>query len=67
MKFWACLLLATSIAWSTDPTLVEEIVAKVNGDIITRGDLDHSRQELMGAAPAAGHDRRRSADSLHRA
>jgi parvulin-like peptidyl-prolyl isomerase len=48
MKFLACLLLCSSFAWSTDPTLVEEIVAKVNGDIITRGDLDHSRQELMG-------------------
>ena len=40
--------MASSLAWSTDPTLVEEIVAKVNGDIITRGDLDHSRQELLG-------------------
>lgn len=48
MKFLASFLFVSSLAWSTDPTLVEEIVAKVNGDIITRGDLDHSRQELMG-------------------
>jgi parvulin-like peptidyl-prolyl isomerase len=54
MKFLACLLLVSSVAWSTDPTLVEEIVAKVNGDIITRGDLDHSRQELMGMLQQQG-------------
>lgn len=54
MKFVACLLLSASAAWCTDPTLVEEIVAKVNGDIITRGDLDHSRQELMGMLQQQG-------------
>jgi parvulin-like peptidyl-prolyl isomerase len=54
MKLLACLLLATGVAWSTDPTLVEEIVAKVNGDIVTRGDLDHSKQELMGVLQQQG-------------
>ena len=29
-----------------DVRVVEEIVAKVNGDIITRGEIDHTRQEL---------------------
>ena len=27
--------------------IVEEIVAKCNGDIVTRGDLDRARRELM--------------------
>jgi len=54
MKFLVCLLLVSSVAWSSDPTLVEEIVAKVNGDIVTRGDLDHSRQELLGALQQQG-------------
>jgi peptidyl-prolyl cis-trans isomerase SurA len=35
-------------------SVVEEIVAKCNGDIVTRGDLDRSRQELMQTLRAAG-------------
>ncbi len=54
MKLFVCLLLATTVAWSSDPSLVEEIVAKVNGDIVTRGDLDHGRQELMGQLQQQG-------------
>ncbi len=54
MKVLVCLLLATIVSWSADPTLVEEIVAKVNGDIITRGDLEKSRQELLAALQQRG-------------
>jgi parvulin-like peptidyl-prolyl isomerase len=32
---------------AADTAVVEEIVAKCNGDIITRGDLDRSRRELI--------------------
>jgi peptidyl-prolyl cis-trans isomerase SurA len=35
-------------------TVVEEIVAKCNGDIITRGDLDRSRRELMETMRESG-------------
>jgi peptidyl-prolyl cis-trans isomerase SurA len=35
-----------SISLAADVRVVEEIVAKVNGDIITKGDLERSRQEL---------------------
>lgn len=63
MKFLACVLLISSVAWSTDPTLVEEIVAKVNGDIITRGDLDHSRQELLTVLQQQGQ----TGDALQKA
>ena len=34
-----------SIGWAADIRVVEEIVAKVNGDIITRGDLEQERQQ----------------------
>lgn len=54
MKLLGCLLLATIASWSADPTLIEEIVAKVNGDIITRGDLEKSRQELLAALQQRG-------------
>src|SRR6202035_4640167 len=35
--------------FAADLALVEEIVAKCNGDIITRGDLDRSRKQLIEA------------------
>ena len=35
-----------SIGLAADVRIVEEIVAKVNGDIITKGELDRARQEL---------------------
>ncbi len=54
MKLLGCLLLAKIASWSADPTLIEEIVAKVNGDIITRGDLEKSRQELLAALQQRG-------------
>ncbi|HTW64873.1 MAG TPA: peptidylprolyl isomerase [Bryobacteraceae bacterium] len=35
-------------------SVVEEIVAKCNGDIVTRGDLDRARQELIETLRASG-------------
>src|ERR1700733_10011794 len=32
---------------AADTAIVEEIVAKCNGDIVTRGDLDRARRELI--------------------
>ena len=37
-----------------NPAVVEEIVAKCNGDIVTRGDLDRSRRELVETLRASG-------------
>ena len=54
MKFPALLLLLLSASWGADPTLIEEIVCKVNGDIITRGDLDRGRMELQAALQQQG-------------
>jgi parvulin-like peptidyl-prolyl isomerase len=39
---------------AADTAIVEEIVAKCNGDIITRGDLDRARRELMETLRANG-------------
>jgi parvulin-like peptidyl-prolyl isomerase len=57
MKLFGLLSLALSVSpllVATDPTTVEEIVAKVNGDIITRGDLLKSRDELAAALKQRG-------------
>src|SRR5271165_5310467 len=47
MKFSAVLLLFTGFASAADVpvTVVEEIVCKVNGDIISRTELEHDRRD----------------------
>ena len=42
-------IFASASLFAADLAVVEEIVAKCNGDIITRGDLDHSRKQLIEA------------------
>jgi peptidyl-prolyl cis-trans isomerase SurA len=39
---------------ATDSAVVEEIVAKCNGDIITRGDIERARRELIEELRASG-------------
>src|ERR1700734_294829 len=39
---------------AADTAVVEEIVAKCNGDIITRGDLDRARRELIETLRESG-------------
>jgi parvulin-like peptidyl-prolyl isomerase len=50
-RFWLCAagvaLLAAGTATPNDVAVVEEIIAKVNGDIVTRADLDRARQALI--------------------
>ena len=48
MRFRLCAgaFALVSIGLAADVRVVEEIVAKVNGDIITKGELERSRQEL---------------------
>ena len=56
MKFltvWASLALSASL-FAADIALVEEIVAKVNGDIITRSEIDRSRRQLEAELKARG-------------
>jgi len=47
MRFQLCagIFALVSIGSASDVRVVEEIVAKVNGDIITRGELERKRQE----------------------
>jgi len=45
-RFVLFLAASLSIAAAADVRVVEEIVAKVNSDIITRGELEHARQEM---------------------
>src|SRR5580704_8863085 len=45
-KLLTLLAASLSIAAAADVHIVEEIVAKVNSDIITRGELSHTRQEI---------------------
>jgi peptidyl-prolyl cis-trans isomerase SurA len=48
----SCVFALSSVA--ADLAVVEEIVAKCNGDIVTRGDLDRSRRELIEGLRANG-------------
>jgi peptidyl-prolyl cis-trans isomerase SurA len=45
MKLIAGLLLSATLCWCADVSLVEEIIAKVNGDIVTRGELERAYRE----------------------
>jgi parvulin-like peptidyl-prolyl isomerase len=47
-------ILACSSLVAADVGVVEEIVAKCNGDIITRGDLDHGRKQIIEALRREG-------------
>jgi peptidyl-prolyl cis-trans isomerase SurA len=56
MKFLVPLVIAASgsLFAATDAKVVEEIVAKCNGDIVTRSDLDKARSELIEALRREG-------------
>jgi peptidyl-prolyl cis-trans isomerase SurA len=56
MKRLVSLLIAASASLfaATDAKVVEEIVAKCNGDIVTRSDLDKARSELIEALRREG-------------
>jgi parvulin-like peptidyl-prolyl isomerase len=57
MKFLRSALLLGVFSFviaAADVALVEEIVAKINGDIITRTELDRSRKQLEAAARQSG-------------
>jgi peptidyl-prolyl cis-trans isomerase SurA len=54
MKFVTLLLATATVSMAADVGVVEEIVAKVNSDIITRGDLDHDRKQLVAELQQSG-------------
>jgi len=46
LRFSAVWVVAAAAAYAADVRVVEEIVAKVNGDIITRSEIERTRQSL---------------------
>lgn len=56
MKFLSVFLAAISVSMAADVAVVEEIVAKVNGDIITRGDLERARRSLVSELQQQGYN-----------
>lgn len=51
---WALAALAAPAALAADPVLVEQIIAKVNGDIITRSELDRELKQLEASLRSRG-------------
>ncbi len=45
-KFLVLCAVSCALAFAADTRVVEEIIAKVNGDIITRGEIERTRQGL---------------------
>lgn len=46
LRYFLLLAAGTAVTWAADVRIVEEIVAKVNGDIITRGEIERTRHTL---------------------
>jgi parvulin-like peptidyl-prolyl isomerase len=62
---YALLIAATlPFAFAADVKLVEEIAAKVNGDIITRGELEQQRRDLEKTMRAEGLTGQKLQDAL---
>src|SRR3954467_15338272 len=55
---------ALPLAVAADVRIVEEIAAKVNGDIITRGELDQQRRDLERSLRGEGLNGSRLQDAL---
>src|SRR5258706_9213578 len=55
MKFVTIFLATLSVSMAADIGVVEEIVAKVNGDIVTRGDLDRARRAIVAELQQQGY------------
>ena len=49
MKLLGCIFLAGCVFYGAEIGVVEEIIAKVNGDIVTKGELAKTRQEMEAA------------------
>ena len=54
LRLFVFLAIAATAARAADVRVVEEIVAKVNGDIITRGELDQQRLDIEREARQSG-------------
>ena len=55
---------AAGLASAAEITVIEEIVAKVNGEIITRGDIERTRKQMEAAMREQGATGSRLTDTL---
>ena len=58
-------LVAFALASQADVVTIEQIICKVNGDIITNIDIEHDRVELEKQMRASGYTGKRLEDALH--
>jgi peptidyl-prolyl cis-trans isomerase SurA len=63
-RFALLIAAVVPLASAADVKLVEEIAAKVNGDIITKGELEQQRRDLERSARAEGMTGQKLTDSL---
>jgi peptidyl-prolyl cis-trans isomerase SurA len=64
MKFLSVLLVTLSVSMAAEIGVIEELVAKVNGDIVTRGDLDRALRSVAGELQQQGYTGLRLQESL---
>src|SRR6516162_2699970 len=62
LAFWVAAAVSTAVA--ADIKVVEEIAAKVNGDIITRGELEQQRGEIEKELRSEGYTGARLSDAM---
>ena len=55
---------AAGLASAAEITVIEEIVAKVNGEIITRGDIERTRKQMEATMREQGATGQRLTDAM---
>ena len=61
-KIFAVFCAVSTSLLAADVKVLEQIVAKVNGDIVTQGEIDRARQQLVAQMEADKVPRRTGAD-----
>jgi len=64
MKYYAVLLAFSGLALAADVSVIDEIVAKVNGDIITRSEVERERRTIEAELKKQGMTGQRLQDAI---
>jgi len=64
MKYYAALLALSGLALAADVSVIDEIVAKVNGDIITRSEVERERRTIEAELKKQGMTGQRLQDAV---
>lgn len=64
MKYYAVLLAFSSLVLNADVSVIDEIVAKVNGDIITRSEVERERRTIEAELKKQGMTGQRLQDAI---